>query len=98
MISYLATIRSASPDSRMSASGALLQRLLALRPHQAVVILGAEHVVVQVGDPLPARYRHGKIFDRAAEMLGHRVPVKARIAVDQIGGRGIAELAVRADF
>src|ERR1700728_4909411 len=70
----------------------------ALRPAQAEVALGAEHVAVEVGDPLPSTRGNVEIADGGLDMRGHAVPVELRIEVGKIGGRGITELLVHADF
>src|ERR1700733_7894090 len=71
---------------------------LMLRAAEAEIALGAEYIAVEVCDPLPSARRHIQIADGALDMRRNAVPVKLRIQVGEIGGRGIAELAVHADL
>ena len=61
-------------------------------------MLGAEHVAVQVCDPLPARRRHVQVRDRLVQVGRDAAPVEVGIALDQVGRGGVAELAVKADL
>jgi hypothetical protein len=74
------------------------QICLALRTHQPLSTLGAEYVMVQVGDPLPAGCRHVQIFYPVVEVHRDAVPKKRRIPFDNVGGRRIAQLPISADL
>src|ERR1700692_4544257 len=71
---------------------------LPLRPRQRNVAFGAEDVAVEVGDPLAAARGLVEIADFGLDMRRHAFPVELRVAIDDVGGRIIAELAVDADF
>jgi hypothetical protein len=74
------------------------QALCQLRAHQALGIFRTQHMVMEIGNPLPAGNGQAQIFDALVEMHRDRVPKEFRIFVDEIGRRRIAELAVHADF
>jgi len=69
-----------------------------LRPHEHKGVLGAEHVAMQVGDPLPPRRRHVQAAVGLLETGRDAVPVEIGIALDQVGRGSVAELAVEADL
>ena len=72
------------------------QSSLFLRAAQRDVALGAEHVGVEVGDPLPAVGSDVQIADRGLHVGSDAVPVELWVLVDEIGRRLVAELAVEA--
>src|SRR6266508_2727974 len=67
-----------------------------VQPRQADVAFGPKHVAVEVRDPLPAARRHIEITDGGLDARRNAVPVELRIAVDEVRGRAVAELAVQA--
>src|SRR6201996_3188648 len=69
-----------------------------LRSRQADIALGAEHVAVEIGDPLPPARGDVEIADRGLYVRRDAVPEELRIEIDEVGRRGIAELAVQAGF
>src|ERR1700736_722008 len=71
---------------------------LPLRPRQRDVAFGAEHVAIEIGDPLPSARRFVEVAYFSLDMRRHAVPVELRIAIDDVGGRIIAKLAIHADF
>src|SRR5260370_38683741 len=69
---------------------------LPLRPRQRDVAFGAENVAIQVRNPLASARRHVEVAYFSLDMRRHAVPVELRIAIDDVGGRIIAMLAIHA--
>src|SRR3954466_12543321 len=67
---------------------------LFLRPGQRDVTLGAEHVAVEVGDPLPPDLGLVEVADLGLDVRCDAVPIELRIAVHDVGWRIVAELAI----
>src|SRR5579871_1821945 len=67
---------------------------LLLRPRQRDLPFGAKHVAVEIGYPLSPARGDVEIADRRPYVRRHAVPVELRVEVDEVGRRGIAELAV----
>src|SRR5829696_3994279 len=87
----LATTSQASVRSLVGSS-------LSLGAHQSERVLCAEHMAMQVGDPLAPRRGDVQVGDSFLQVGRDTVPVEVGIALDQVGRRGIAELAVEADL
>src|SRR5205807_8691854 len=58
----------------------------------------AEDIAVKVRNPLASARRHVEIAYCGLNVRCHAVPVELRVAVDDVGGRCIAKLAVHAYF
>src|SRR5256886_1064775 len=71
---------------------------LSLRPRQIHLALGAEHIAVQIGDPLAAAGGHVEITDRKLDLRRHVGPVELRELVDDVGRRLVAERLVQSDL
>src|SRR5699024_941835 len=69
-----------------------------LRAGQSDLALRAEDVAVKIRDPLTTACRHVQAIDGALDVRRNHIPVELRIAVDDVGRRFIAELAVDTDF
>src|SRR3954467_762868 len=71
---------------------------LTLRPGQRDLAFGAEHVAVEIGDPLPADLGLVEIADLGLDVRCDAVPIELRIAIHDVGRRVVTELAVDADL
>src|SRR3954454_25047522 len=71
---------------------------LTLRPGQRDVAFGAEHVAVEIGDPLPADLGLIEIADLGLDVRCDAVPIELRITIHDVGRRVVTELAVDADL
>src|SRR5260363_277582 len=87
-----------SAISTRSAAGASRDACSGLWPRQRDVALGAKHIGIEIGDPLPASGRHVEIADFGLDVRRDAVPIELRVAMDDVGRRIIAELAVDADL
>ena len=61
-------------------------------------MLGAEHVTVQVRDPLPPRGGDVQMRNRFLQMGRDAVPVEIGKALDQVRWRRVTELTVQPDL
>jgi hypothetical protein len=57
---------------------------LSLRSHEGEGVLGAEHMTVQVSDPLPPRRRHVQVANGFFQVRRDAGPIKVGKAIDQI--------------
>src|SRR5260370_4265703 len=71
---------------------------LPLRPRQRDVAFGAENVAIQVRNPLASARRHVEVAYFGLDMRRHAVPVELRIAIDDVGGRIVSQLAIDANL
>src|SRR5580692_3279775 len=85
-------------DTVMTKPRKLAPAVSVLRPAVTEFALSAEHVAIEVGDPLPAAGRHVQITNGALDVRRYAVPIKLRIEVSEIGGRRVAQLLVHSDF
>src|SRR5258708_826165 len=69
---------------------------LVLRAGQRDLTFGAEHVAVKARNPLASARRHVEVTYFSLNMRRHTVPIKLRVAVDDVGGRFVAKLAIHA--
>src|ERR1700682_4538895 len=86
-----AQVRLCPPYDRIPAA-------LPLRARKRDVAFGAEHVAIQVRNPLASARRPVEVAYFSLDMRCHAVPVELRIAIDDVGGRIIAKLAIHADL
>jgi hypothetical protein len=56
------------------------RQVLPLRPHEGEGMLGAEHMAVQVGDPLATCRRHVQVADGLLQVRRDARPIKVGIA------------------
>src|ERR1700685_2273345 len=71
---------------------------LPLRSRKRDVAFGAEDVAIKVRNPLASARGPVEITYFGLDMRRHAVPVELRVAVDDVGGRIIAKLAIDADL
>src|SRR5207237_3625689 len=73
-------------------------QLLSLRAGNRDLSFRSEDITVKIRNPLASARRHVEIAYCGLNVRCHAVPVELLIAVDDVGGRCIAKLAVHAYF
>jgi hypothetical protein len=59
---------------------------------------GTKDIGAEAGNPVASDLRHVEIANFGLDVGRHGVPLEMRIAIDDVGGRVMAKLAVDADF
>src|ERR1700691_4344152 len=75
-----------------------LSSRLHLWPGKRYLTFRAEDIAIKACNPMPPARRHVEIPYFRLNMGRHAVPIKLRVAVDDVGGRFITKLAIHSDL